>query len=505
MNVNLIAKLVILIICFLNVYAQEQEQEDNECPFEGCRCIYNAISNDISIDCIASNANSEFPRRRYILPTNTTSNYTQPKISLLIFYGYNLETVPDNSFSGLYIKYLHLISTNLRKIGENLFNGTEYLEELIIYGASIDTIEKNAFEPVKETLRKLDLSNCNLNSKKMDRLAPNFKSIIFLKTLILAENRLRELKARWFNTFEQLKVINLAKNGIEIIPDDVFKSTKMLRVIDLSSNNLQKFPSTFTQSSFSYKYSLQVIKLNQNQLRVVETFSDLEELLELDLSDNLIEEIDFRSFRKLINLERLNLENNNIRFIENDAFTANTRLRGLFLNNNYLSSLPSLNNLNELATLKVENQNGKLVSLKDYSFDTLSNERYANMVLYLRSNAITSFANKAFCSRNLNYSNIDVVYIDYYAIRNMDKCLLKQLKPKREGYPVYVIIDDESIDQTTDVRKYKDVCNCENIEFGKQNQLKFIGICKFLSLNCESEATKIIDDCDKKPEFQCLA
>lgn len=242
----------------------------------------------------------------------------------------------------------------------------------------------------------------------------------------------------------------------------------------------------------------------------------MEELLDLDLSENEIEEIEFKTFRKLINLERLRLNDNQLRFIERDAFSSLTRLHGLFLNNNYLSSLPSLANLNELVTLNIENQNGRLTSLGDFAFDTHAKERYANTIVYMRSNPIVTFGERAFCNRLSNHSTatgIDVVYIDYDAFRHVDKCMLKQLKQqpwRRDGYPVYVVIDDPSIDHRTDVNKYKDVCNCETIAFARRNGVNFIGICQFLNMSCElsddddGEGLKVDDDCDSKPEFKCI-
>lgn len=313
------SQIAILTVLFLGISKLTGQEID--CPFEGCRCVNNPIGDDVSIDCMSNDGKAEFPKR-------TNVSLSRP-ISLLIFYGYNLDEIPENSFNNLSIKYLHLISTNLRKISTNTFNGTLYLEELVVYGGDLEDIEKDAFEPVKSTLRKLDFTNCRLNMKRMDQISPNLKPLRFLKYLYLAENNFPELKYRWFSAFGMLKELNLANNNIEKVPGDVFKSNKFLRVIDLSTNNIENFPTVFTKS-FSFRFSLQVIKLNQNHIRVIETFADLDDLLDLDLSDNLIEEIEFKSFQKLINIERLNLANNNIRFIESDAFSANTRLRGLF-------------------------------------------------------------------------------------------------------------------------------------------------------------------------------
>lgn len=497
---NSFIKTLLIILCFGTWNKSIAQTID--CPFEGCHCVNNPVGDDITVDCVSTEANREFPRRSNESLTNSTRN-----ISLLIFYGYELDHIPDNSFANLSIKYLHLVSTNLRQILTNTFKDVQYLEELVIYGGNLEVIEKDAFQWVKDTLRKLDLSNCKLNSTKMDQFSIEMKPLYWLKYFYLAENNFTELKYRWFNSFQMVKELNLAKNGIEHVPDDVFKSNKFLRVIDLSSNNIEKFPTILTKSSvFSFRFSLQVIKLNQNRLKVIEQFSDLEELLDLDLSENQIEEIEYKTFRKLINLERLRLSSNSIRFIETDAFETLTRLRGLFLENNYLSSLPSLSGLNELITLNIENQNGKLITLKDFSFDTQPKiERYNNMVVYMRSNLVTSFSDKAFCSRGNQTSGIDVIFIDYDAIRNMDRCMLKQLKKSNQnGYPVYVIISDENINDSTDVSIFSEVCNCENFQFAQQNGVNIVGICRLLDLSCEEEKeAKIDDDCDSRTEFQC--
>lgn len=494
--INIVSFMIILYACI-------SHSEEVDCPFSGCRCINNPLGDDISIDCISTSINSDFPKR-----TNNSLIYKNISITFLIFYGFEIDVLPNNTFFNLSIKHLHLISTNLRRLDANTFNGTLYLEELVIYGAKIEVIEKDTFEPVKNTLRKLDFSNCSLDTKRMDQISPQLKSLTHLKFLFLAENNLRELKYRWFAALEMLKELNLAKCRIETMPPDVFKSNKLLRVIDLSDNQIETFPSVFTKS-YSYRFSLQVLKLSGNFLRVLKSFSDLEELLELDLSNNLIEEIEFHTFQRLINLEHLKLDSNKIRFIENDAFTANTHLRGLFLNNNYLAALPNIQNLIELTTLNVENQNGKLISLSDYSFDTgLFVKSHNNLVVYLRSNAIKNFGHKVFCIRNQTKktsSGIGAIYIDLAAIQNMDKCLLKQITAaKKSGFPTYVIIDDEEIYDIKNFSKYEGVCNCDYMEFGRLNNIKLIGICQLLNLECNQQLDPQIDKCNKKNEFKCF-
>lgn len=483
--------LVVLLIVKINA------DERPSCIFEGCQC-RNDANNDLQIECIASNSQSTFPVR--------LQAHLKQNISLFLFHGFDVPQIADNFFANLSIKFIHLISVRLENITANSFSGIENLQEIVLYQSSIENIHENALEAVNDTVRKLEIVNCNLTSQKYESYLPSIRRLTFLKILNLADNQLEEPGLDWFKTFRQIKEIYLNRNRIKKLSDNVFKSNVFLRVVDLSENGLDTVPGAFTQhSKFSYRFSLQILKLNKNSIVHLPDFSDLEDLSELDLSSNQIEEITTTSFKNLTNIRKLNLENNRIHFIDYDSFVFNSRLKELFLSNNFINKIPDLTNLYDLNTLNMENQNGKLNSLEDYVFDTTNNEnRRQNMVVYLRKNELKSFSNKTFCWRQttgIQYPTVDIIYMEFESIRNLDKCIMKQLKSSFEQFPTNVVIDDSDLNLFTNISEYRSVCNCERIQFAKNYSINFVGICSFFKLDCKG--VSFIDDCNKRPEFEC--
>lgn len=77
-----------------------------------------------------------------------------------------------------------------------------------------------------------------------------------------------------------------------------------------------------------------------NDIRVLDEFPMLEELVVLNLTHNQIDEIEVDVFDDLERLSTLILSHNRIRFIEDDIFEwGPEQLRHLFLDNNRLETI----------------------------------------------------------------------------------------------------------------------------------------------------------------------
>lgn len=86
---------------------------------------------------------------------------------------------------------------------------------------------------------------------------------------------------------------------------------------------------------------LRELSMDECKLEMIEddAFSNLKQLVRLDLSNNLLETLNNPSFSGLINLEYLNLSNNKIKCIDDFVFSNLKKLRRLNLTNNRLSLL----------------------------------------------------------------------------------------------------------------------------------------------------------------------
>ena len=91
---------------------------------------------------------------------------------------------------------------------------------------------------------------------------------------------------------------------------------------------------------FSLPEDSSVIDLSQNEISYLDDFPLLDELKLLNLTDNLIVEIEDDIFADLDSLETLILSRNKIRFIHEDLFEwGPENLRKLYLDHNHLEAI----------------------------------------------------------------------------------------------------------------------------------------------------------------------
>ncbi len=136
-----------------------------------------------------------------------------------------------------------------------------------------------------------------------------------------------------------------------------FQELVSLKRISLA-NNL--FSGHLNQTPFeSVKTSLVRIDLSHNEITKLPELGYLDKLRYLDLSHNLIENIDPVIFRFLFSLYSLDLSTNNISFIDKDAFLNLENLFYLRLGDNKLNEVPNVQTLTSLVVLDLKNQNGE--------------------------------------------------------------------------------------------------------------------------------------------------
>ena len=177
-----------------------------------------------------------------------------------------------------------------------------------------------------------------------------------LKILNLFGNQIVSVSAETFSGTEtNLEYLDLGFNIISEISEVDFP---VLKYFNLERNNLKRVDGAFRKLS-----NVNVLVLRQNRINelATDTFSGLENLISIDLSDNrvaeipagafsnqflnevnisgnAIREIGQQTFTDLPILEVLDLSRNSIIGIKNGAFDNIPRLKKLFLSKNRMSS-----------------------------------------------------------------------------------------------------------------------------------------------------------------------
>lgn len=154
-----------------------------------------------------------------------------------------------------------------------------------------------------ESIRFIDLSRCNLNGVELSAMAN-------VTTVILRFNMIRQLTYKTFENNTQIENLELSYNSINHVTSVAFRGLKRLKNIDLSFNMIREIePYTFADNpSLStinlsrnyivrlhpiYSRSIGYLNMSWCEITTIDenALGGMPELLELDLSNNLFNEL----------------------------------------------------------------------------------------------------------------------------------------------------------------------------------------------------------------------
>ena len=193
---------------------------------------------------------------------------------------------------------------------------------------------------------------------------------------------------------KSIRVLRLDGNNVRKITK-LHASYRNLQALTVVNNSISDIEDeAFIELSNLTQLSLSINKISDLRKKM---FSGLKSLTRLDIDYNVITELHAHDFcpGSLPVIERINLENNRISSIDDEAFgKKNDHMRELRLSGNELTGVPSPNLLIRLPYLrKLElNRNTEISSIPDSSFVNLNDLEY----LTLDSCGITSMSRLSF-------------------------------------------------------------------------------------------------------------
>uniref|UniRef100_A0A915KF17 LRRCT domain-containing protein n=1 Tax=Romanomermis culicivorax TaxID=13658 RepID=A0A915KF17_ROMCU len=266
-----------------------------------------------------------------------------------------LEIFPVAAFRHL-SKLRHLIMDNnfIIALPVEAFNSMKNLEHLSLKNNRIHAILAETFPP--RSLKSLKSVKLSFNS--ISFLAPKtFADLPTLKSIELQANDLESLATYSFSnlsnlikldlsmnkinrTFQltffdlpKLQYLSLSSNFLNKIESGTFSDVSNLEILDLSRNHFIKFES-------QYLYGLKRLKklnLAGNYITNVELNDFKSHLIDLDLSSNLLQQVDEKTFAEFYQLVKLNLAENSLMDVHNKAFLSDHRLSDVNLSRNELT------------------------------------------------------------------------------------------------------------------------------------------------------------------------
>ncbi|KAJ8953281.1 hypothetical protein NQ318_015863 [Aromia moschata] len=249
------------------------------------------------------------------------------------------ETIPSNIPN--WTTHLILQNNSIKKLTDVNWKHFSELKELILNKNNIASIPKDAFK-YQTQLRILELNRNKLTVIE----ALTFKSLQHLSTLKLKRNKINELMDGSFYGLKKIDKLILDYNHLKVISKRWLYGLETLKQLSLSHNYINKIDAdAWEDLSFNSLESIEAdtfknlgpLNLSNNKIWwTIEdangVFQGLNDLEKFFLAGNKIKSINADAFVGLKNVTHLNLGNNNITSIQNNAFSEVPLLKELIIN-----------------------------------------------------------------------------------------------------------------------------------------------------------------------------
>lgn len=205
------------------------------------------------------------------------------------------------------------------------------------------------------------------------------KNFSRLKVLDLRGNRLQTVKREMFRHCTRLRVVNLSHNEIRLVMGDSFHDLRELRELYLNENRIIDFSQSV--DVFTNLRQLLILDLSMNSINDIprHIFNGLENLVHLNLTQNKLYLLPFQTFEDMQSIEVMDLSHNLLVSFLDNFFMHNRKLKILQLHHNSIKKINknSLYGLKELHTLDLSGND--LLTVDRNAFDTLDDLQYLNL------------------------------------------------------------------------------------------------------------------------------
>ncbi|KAG5670410.1 hypothetical protein PVAND_000678 [Polypedilum vanderplanki] len=452
------------IICCSQILI-EGKCDDYYCTSDPWKCILKGFESVEEIDDFC-NRRSVFEYTDINGNINTTSNL---QCHIIEFQNISMTCLPSACFTKFTsISELYANNTGIELIKDDDFQNLRYLQILNLSGNKIDTF-KNLWFQYSGSLREIDFSynqikdlDLNISDvsvwnnlmkidfsynkiKKFNEqiLQKYFKTTQYSnrKVSILLNNNQIE---KFISTEENCEILYGQQSTLELnLTYNSLKSIESkcdITVLDISNNQLEEFKSNAknviadnnTIKSLTLYTNVNSVSLKNNNLQLLDDYvsllSSLENITELDISNNTFEDLKLESFAEMTNLKKLSLSNVGLTEVPFGLFAHSKNVEMLDLSYNKLKLTLNLLKFSAMENLKTLNISGN-------SLNVLENyEIIKKIIPTLQSIGLedNNWECKTLSLMKISFNFDRISLIDPYCTSDPWKCILKGFESVEE-------------------------------------------------------------------------
>ena len=283
------------------------------------------------------------------LSLNSLERFSARNLPSLKYFILDCQQLNNSQSTQIFVHLSNIVELEIKGIFSDInMDDLTNLEKLSISGKIEIDFNFDLFKNLCNRLKDLSICKINIDDEKLAKLfqSHNFPNLEKFKLAYCEITKLEKNQFKGFPTLQFLTIINPYENSnkqLRVIENGAFSNLTNLVSLNLHGNSIE----TIGQRQLSGLINLNTLVLSFNRIECIEdyTFSDLNNLKKLDLSDNNLSILNPKSFIGLENLEYLDLKSNKLKYFDLRNLDHISNIEKIVLLNN-----PILNR-NEILTL----------------------------------------------------------------------------------------------------------------------------------------------------------
>ncbi|XP_057337580.1 leucine-rich repeats and immunoglobulin-like domains protein 3 [Microplitis mediator] len=292
------------------------------------------------------------------------NNMKLPKLKKMYLRNNNIESINEESMASLkeiMPNLTHLI------LGRNRISSVSFIKflpstvtDLFLHNNRISQFESASLNNLKIlSLNENEIKNLCGSYGYCDGMT--LKSAVNLEILSISKVGLKKIESDSFEDLGNLLVLDMSFNKIDEILKHTFDNLTKLMILKLDHNELVRLPDICGSKN------LESFSISHNKIKIIDkSISCLSKTKFMNLSNNIVDEINSEAFSSFVELEELDLSGNKLAILPDNWFPLKSNLQYLHLNNNSFTTLAnmSLKKSKILRSLNVRKNPLRVINIK---------------------------------------------------------------------------------------------------------------------------------------------